>query len=78
MLGGEGGIEARGRLVGQDHAGRLRERARDGHALLLAARQRVGAALGEVGEADLVQARAAPGRGRRSGKRPSRLGSGGT
>ena len=37
-------------------AGCLGERARDGHALLLAARQRVGAPGGQVGEPDLGQA----------------------
>ena len=44
---GERGIEARRGLVGQDHRRRLGQRARDRHALLLAARERVGAAVGE-------------------------------
>ena len=43
-------------LVGQDHAGPLRQRAGDGHPLLLAARQRVGPTVGQVREADLAQA----------------------
>ena len=41
-------IEAGRGLVGQDDLGPLRQRARNGHALLLAARQGVGARLGEV------------------------------
>jgi hypothetical protein len=55
-VGGEGGIEARRGLVGQDHRRRLRQCARDGDALLLAARQRVGAANRQMGEAHLAQA----------------------
>ena len=49
----ERGIEAGGGLVPQDHLGLLGEGACDGHTLLLATRERVGAARGEVGEADL-------------------------
>ena len=46
-------IEARDRLVGQQHARTLRQRARDGDALLLAAGERAGALLGEIRETDL-------------------------
>src|SRR5205823_7964949 len=49
-------VEARGGLVGEDHVRRLREGAGDRDALLLAARERVGPALGEMREADLGQA----------------------
>src|SRR5207253_7951665 len=49
-------VEARHRLVGQDDLGVLRERARDGDALLLAAGQLVRARAGPVEEADRVQA----------------------
>src|SRR5262245_34674275 len=54
---GERGIEARGGLVGQDDRGPLRERARDRDALLLAAREGVGAAVREGSEPDLRQGR---------------------
>jgi hypothetical protein len=50
------GSRLAGGLVPQDHLRLLGEGARDGHALLLAARERVGAAGGEVGEADLREA----------------------
>ena len=49
------GIEARDRLVRQDHPGLLRQRAGDGHALLLAARELVGARVRPVEESHGVQ-----------------------
>src|SRR5882672_7392134 len=54
---GERGIEARGGLVGQDDRGPLGQGARDGHPLLLTARESVGAAVDEMREADLREAR---------------------
>ena len=49
--GGRGfGIEARHGLVGQDQPGLLRQRARDRHALLLAAGELVGPRVGSVHE----------------------------
>src|SRR2546428_1071171 len=55
---GERGIEAGGGFVGQNDRGPLGEGARDGHTLLLAARERVGAAAGEVYQPHLCEARA--------------------
>src|SRR5437899_1489291 len=55
---GERGIEAGGGFVGQNDRGPLGEGARDGHSLLLAARERVGAAAGEVYQPHLCEARA--------------------
>src|SRR5207244_335488 len=55
---GERGIEAGGGFVGQNDRGPLGEGARDGHTLLLAARERVGAAAGEVYQLHLCEARA--------------------
>jgi hypothetical protein len=54
---GQGRIETRHRLVGQDHRGRLDQGPGDGHPLLLAARERVDAAGAQLVEAD-------PGEGR--------------
>ena len=56
MLAGEVWIEAGGGLVGQDDAGLLGQRAGDGHSLLLATRQRIGAPVGQLREANLAQA----------------------
>ena len=49
------GIEGRERLVEQEHAGVAGQRARQGHALALAAGEPVGTRLGEVGDAEALQ-----------------------
>ena len=49
------GIEARHRLVGQHHQRSLRQRARDRHALRLAAGQGAGALLRQMRQPDLAQ-----------------------
>jgi hypothetical protein len=48
-------IQARHRLVGQDHIGALGQGAGDAHALLLSAGELVGPAPGLVGESDARQ-----------------------
>ena len=48
-------IERGGRLVGEHEIGLLHQRARDADALALAARELVGALVGEIGEADGVE-----------------------
>ena len=48
-------IERGDRLVGQDDLGLLHQRARDGDALLLAAREVVGALGGEAGDVELLE-----------------------
>src|SRR5687767_463575 len=53
-----GGVEIAGGLVGEEHRWPARHRARDGHALLLAARQLYWIVLGALGEPDLAQERA--------------------
>jgi len=52
---GQRGVDARHRLVGQDHRRLLEQRPRDGHALLLAARERVYPATGETVEANAYE-----------------------
>jgi hypothetical protein len=48
-------VQRRGGLVGQQQRRLLHQRARDAHALALAARERIGAPVGEPGQADLVE-----------------------
>ena len=50
-----GAVEMSGRLVGQQHARRRRQRPRQRHAALLAARQPIGAAVAVLGKADPLQ-----------------------
>ena len=48
-------VEIAGRLVGQDHARLVRQRARDRHPLLLAAREMHRQVTGARGEPDLLE-----------------------